>query len=289
MSLEATAAQSPTIVTRRVDRLEIAHLQSSQGERVYTNPDHDSTWPLRALYALRGSARVGLKDASLDLAEGDFAVVRNSDQLMVTTAPGTEVLIIRVPAATVGPHLKAMSQAHGRVWATGTGTASLVGHVLRVLASQPTEYVSGNPAQLAHHVVGLMALLCCDGAPVVDQYGREGLLRSAKEYVEANLSDVGLSPSAIAASQNVSTRTLHRLFEADGLTVRGWIRGRRLERSRVDLTDPTLAHVPVSSIGARWGLWDAAHFSRLFKAEHGMPPRSYRAQAMANRVVTAAA
>ena len=32
----------------------------------------------------------------------------------------------------------------------------------------------------------------------------------------------------------------------------------------------------MSGIGARWGLWDAAHFSRLFKATYGISPRAYR-------------
>lgn len=32
----------------------------------------------------------------------------------------------------------------------------------------------------------------------------------------------------------------------------------------------------MSAIAARWGLVDAAHFSRLFRAAYGLPPTEYR-------------
>jgi AraC-like DNA-binding protein len=33
----------------------------------------------------------------------------------------------------------------------------------------------------------------------------------------------------------------------------------------------------VSVLATRWGLTDAAHFSRVFKTEYGMSPRAFRA------------
>jgi AraC-like DNA-binding protein len=56
--------------------------------------------------------------------------------------------------------------------------------------------------------------------------------------------------------------------------VSAWIRRRRLEACRHDLVQTSRA---VSAIGARWGLPDAAHFSRLFRAAYGSSPREYRA------------
>lgn len=55
-----------------------------------------------------------------------------------------------------------------------------------------------------------------------------------------------------------------------------WIRQRRLERCRRDLLDPALADLPVSAVAARWGLMNAAHFSRAFRAAYGLPPTEYR-------------
>ncbi|MFX5558838.1 helix-turn-helix transcriptional regulator, partial [Acinetobacter baumannii] len=79
----------------------------------------------------------------------------------------------------------------------------------------------------------------------------------------------------IAAAHHISVRYLQRLFETEGTTVTTWIRQRRLERIRRDLADPRIDR-STSAVAARWGLADASHFSKLFKAAYGMTPRQYR-------------
>lgn len=101
-------------------------------------------------------------------------------------------------------------------------------------------------------------------------------LIAVQEYIDRHLADPGLSPGAIAAEHFLSLRQLHRVFAKEGLSVAAWIRGRRLARCRRDFADPMQAHVPVSAIGARWGFGDAAQFSRVFRAAHGVPPQEYR-------------
>ena len=71
-------------------------------------------------------------------------------------------------------------------------------------------------------------------------------------------------------------RYLYKLFEHRPSGVAAWIRERRLERCRRDLLDPALRTQPVSTIAARWGLTDPAHFSRAFRAAYGVPPAEYR-------------
>lgn len=74
----------------------------------------------------------------------------------------------------------------------------------------------------------------------------------------------------------MSLRALHALFEHHEATVSGWIRHRRLERSRRDLADPAQRDVPVSAVATRWGLVNHAHFSRAFRAAYGLSPVDYR-------------
>jgi AraC-like DNA-binding protein len=44
-----------------------------------------------------------------------------------------------------------------------------------------------------------------------------------------------------------------------------------------DLLDPALAGEPIGAIGARWGITNQAHFSRLFRARYEVTPSAYRA------------
>jgi transcriptional regulator GlxA family with amidase domain len=95
-------------------------------------------------------------------------------------------------------------------------------------------------------------------------------------YVRAHLSDPGLSRSSIAAAHHMSARTLDRLFTDQPWSVSGLIRHERLEAVRRDLEDPSLRHRGVAALAARWGFFDAAHFSRLFRQNYGCPPSQTR-------------
>jgi len=105
---------------------------------------------------------------------------------------------------------------------------------------------------------------------------QRALVLRVHAFIEVQLGDPGLSPATIAAAHHISVRYLYKLFEGEPTSVAGLIRERRLERCRRDLLDPSLRGVPVSTIAARWGLTNAAHFSRAFRAAYGASPVEYR-------------
>jgi AraC-like DNA-binding protein len=108
---------------------------------------------------------------------------------------------------------------------------------------------------------------------------RQALLRQVHGFIEQRLTDPSLSPATIAAAHHISLRYLYKLFETKPTSVAGWVRQRRLERCRRDLLDPGLADRTVSAIAAHWGLTNAAHFSRAFRAAYGLSPQAYRTMA----------
>jgi transcriptional regulator GlxA family with amidase domain len=154
--------------------------------------------------------------------------------------------------------------------------SSLVVHLRDGLDDHaPADLVRLSAALTDLLVVGLAGLV--DRPSAVPPEGhRRALLWRVQAFVEARLGDPALSPTVVAAANHVSVRYLHSLFESEEATVAGWIRKRRLERCRRDLLDPALHSWSVRAIGARWGLIDAQHFSRIFRATYGLPPAEYR-------------
>jgi AraC-like DNA-binding protein len=114
------------------------------------------------------------------------------------------------------------------------------------------------------------------GSAVPSDVRQRTLLRSVHSYIDEHLGDPTLSPAGIAAAQHISLRYLYKLFEGESDTVAGWIRRRRLERSRRDLLDPAMHFRTVGAIGARWGFVNPAHFNRAFRDAYGLPPGVYR-------------
>jgi AraC-like DNA-binding protein len=160
------------------------------------------------------------------------------------------------------------------------GTAALTVPLLRRVAQDVDTYQPSSAARLSTVVMDLLATTVAERASQVaaltPEIRERVLLRRVHEFVEQHLGDATLNPGAVAAANHVSLRHLHRLFESQDTTVAAWIRHRRLERCRRDLADPALFDRSVSTIAARWGLPDPAHFSRLFRRAYGMPPAEYR-------------
>jgi AraC-like DNA-binding protein len=142
---------------------------------------------------------------------------------------------------------------------------------------------AANTSRLGTAVLDLLTVALASqiggGDDVPAETQRRALLVRIRAFIEERLSDPGLSPAVIAAAHHMSVRSLYKLFEDEETTVASWIRRRRLERCRRDLLDPGQRTVPVSTIGARWGLTNAAHFSRVFRAVYGMAPVDYRRMA----------
>lgn len=105
----------------------------------------------------------------------------------------------------------------------------------------------------------------------------QALVQRIHAFIEHNLGDPELNPSAIAAHHNISVRTLHQLFHGQEESVHTRIRRRRLEQCRADLAHPGLRARRVSAIAARWGFSGPALFSRSFREAYGISPTEFRA------------
>ncbi|MFJ3582200.1 helix-turn-helix domain-containing protein [Streptomyces sp. NPDC090127] len=170
--------------------------------------------------------------------------------------------------------------------------ASLVWPLLLRLATTAEHCPARVADQLAGNVVDLLATLIVERAEEGDggagesrgSWAASGVPRDARTvdiraFVDRNLGDPGLAPENIAAAHHISVRTLHKLFEAEGVTVARLIQRRRLEECAQDLARGDGSAYGVSEVGRRWGFGNAAHFSRVFRAAYGVPPSAWRGSA----------
>ncbi len=273
--------ESRTAELRSFDRLRLTRTVAGD-RRVVLALDGSPEWAFLLLYVRVGSARLHGVGRDEGLAVGDVLVARADAGRRLEISPESDVVVMLMPRETIGPDQSMLLSATGQVISSARGTAQIVCHLLDAIALQGDDYRPENPARLSQHVVGLIALMCVERGTAAS--GRNGLLRRSKEYIEEHLADIELTPDRVAESQNVSTRSLHRLFESEGITISGWTRARRLEHCRMELADEAYGDLSVSHIGARWGLWDAANFSRLFKTAFGVSPRAYRVRSFSREL-----
>lgn len=166
-----------------------------------------------------------------------------------------------------------------------TGIGRLVGSALNQVARDVDDYEPTEAAGVASIVLELLTELVTHalaGRVVTELKPHQHiLLTRVQAFILERLGDPGLSPEIIAAAHHISTRSLHRLFQAGGSGVAEWVRSQRIDACRRDLSNPRMRHHVVHAIAARWGFVDAAHSSRVFRAATGVVPREYRRRNLA--------
>ena len=97
--------------------------------------------------------------------------------------------------------------------------------------------------------------------------------RTATEFIETHL-DHPLSVTAVALVAGMSARTLQATFRARlQTTPTAYIRDRRLERVRADLTDASYSmDRTVTEIATRWGINHLGRFAADYRARFGESP-----------------
>lgn len=234
--------------------------------------------PLRGTLALVQNERrvtVGERDVTLFSSShpfhGRISADRGTATLLQAHLPRT---LLPSPAVRQIDRLLAM-RLPGQ-----EGVVALLVEFLIHLTSDSGRYRSADLVRLGTVAIDLFVAVVAHHASVDDALpgdtSRSAQLLRIKAYINRHLHQPELSPAKIAAVHHISISHLHRLFQGHDTTVSGWIRVRRLERARRDLTDPALANVPVHRIAARWGFTDHATFTRAFRTAYNIAPRDYR-------------
>lgn len=226
-----------------------------------------------------GSAVIHQDDRETELSPGDLACYDTARPYSLVCGADFSMLEFMLPHRLA--HLD--SGQTGEVTATRfsatEGLGALVAPFLTRLARHTPDYAD-NAETLAQTAGDLLSTMLAERQPrpVDDQQAaRRTTLLRIRTYIDQHLADPDLSPEQIATAHHISLRYLQKLFAEEQATVTAWIKQRRLEGCRRDLTAPFAANRTVASIGARWGLMDPAHFSRVFKAAYGLTPSDYRA------------
>lgn len=227
-----------------------------------------------------GVTRFESESGAMTLRPGDMAIYDADAPYHIGADDDFRMCVIMCPQEYLG---LTDSQFRHLAATPMTGESSMVrmvGSLLDAVATDLDLLAGRSGTRLAHAILDIVTtalhsrLREMGGA--APSSPRSALREAIERKIEDSLGDAALTPSRIADEAHISVRHLYGIFQAEGVTVANYIREMRLERCRRDLSDASLAHLSIAAIAARWGLTDAPHFSRLFRARFGTTPSAYR-------------
>jgi len=239
------------------------------------------------LLATQLEGTVVVKEGEVEFTQhpGSLALMSAGEPYTVIHTQRSHRLILHIPNEIYKERILAHQKQRRfrpRLMLAG-GLATIVHDMLKSLAFEADKLARTEQYTLAESLLELTAAMLRSEVDLEyeNQHAKQSaLFRRILEFMEANFIDCELTPEKIAATNGISIRYLHSLFQQAGMTVSKWIWERRLKATREDLLDPNMSHRRVSEIAYCRGFNDPAHFSRSFKTRFDISPSKLRQVAM---------
>lgn len=270
------------IAFNRLGTVDLTHLRSNVPRVVRTDSQIRMGGEdcLMVQVQRQGSCMVRQDGRSAFVDPGDFVLydsIRPYELLF--DSGGHDVFVMRLPRAQLKVHVSNLEE----LTATTVPGQDAAGHLLISMV----ETLHGDVGRLlpssalgVSEAITSMVAAGLRGLPKANVVRASNLhayhLSRIKAYVQDRLREPDLSVHSIARALQLSPDHLSRLFRREPLPLSRWIWKQRLDACRRDLADPRWRESSISDIAFSWGFNTAAHFSRSFRDEYGVPPRDWR-------------
>lgn len=268
---------------RRFDNVNLSRISASvhQVDRLHQDISSDEARYYKLSLILAGSGMVVQNGQQAMLGPGDMALYDTGQPYTATFSDNADSIVMVFPREAMSVPRADVDQLLARALnPTGPGLVRVVSNFLEQIGTALGTVSGHTGILLAHNALDVINTLVYAelGLDRIES-PRASAVAAIKDYIDHHLGDPALCPRTIAEAHFMSTRSLQYLFEEAGTTASTMVRQRRLEGARRDLLDPSLRKLTLTQISSRWGLSDAPHFSRLFKAAFGSTPSQYRRRA----------
>jgi AraC-like DNA-binding protein len=235
-------------------------------------------WPfLKAVLQTKGRSLIEQGGCAAPLLPGEWAVYDAGQAYSVTLAAGSEFSLILMPREKIVTRGFDLRSVVLQPFSALRGFGKLIWSLLDTTIDQIPDLQDHSSFDVAEIVAQMfrMALFDSFDGRVPVQSGA-ALRERLKFYISAHLSDPDLSIAKLADLTHCSKRYLHMSFRGEGVSISDYILKCRLERCRSELRNPASAHRSITDIAYSWGFNNSNHFSRCFKSEFGVAPRTFR-------------
>ncbi|MEJ7935908.1 AraC family transcriptional regulator [Sphingobium sp. AN558] len=229
----------------------------------------------------KGTLSISRSNGSSIIEKGQMGILDSDAPFHCKMTPGVDGMFesyqLAVPAYLFLAHLEGAEQVNN-VFSLETPQGKVVQRMLHLLVKEGENLSRRTAKPLTESL--LEALADCIDLKGLDISRRQSLvdkrLADIENYILMNLSDPDLCYNRVASNCGISPRYLCYVLKANNTSFSDLLWKNRLPRARDLLVAPGTRGYPIHEIAFMSGFKSAAHFSRMFKAAYGCPPREFR-------------
>lgn len=226
-----------------------------QGAVVYINLNR------RGTFWHRGQA-IDLRPWQVLIVDGDQAFEREFQE-------GTNEYVLRIPRDLISQIAPQRNLSSPKLLdARPTARTGQAASALRNLAANSLRQTHKDWEGLASRTLSLLGWLLGEETP--------NLVTTAQQLISMHCQEPNFGATELAATLNISTRQLSRVFASEELSVAQQLLKARLQIAHQMLSGPEYQHLPLADIARTSGFRAQAHFSRAYRNAYGISPSQHR-------------
>jgi AraC-like DNA-binding protein len=224
----------------------------------------------------RGTVRQDVHEANMQA--GGWTIVDSTRPYELHFEDPFEQIVVAAPRITVPNLIRRSALLTGRDLSNVAPLGRMFSRYLSLLHIEAGTLTSETRPLLADSVLNLLAATVSEALREVDasRAPEPEQLARIRAFIAEHLRDPDLRVGTVARAFRISTRYVHKLFEAQGVTLSEYVRRQRLEHCCRDLLSERNRGLSITQIALHWGFNSPAHFSGLFREYYGMPASEYR-------------
>ena len=231
---------------------------------------------------LRGQGETRQHGRTLEFGAGQLFIHDSMSPYSLEMRDEFEIVTLRVPASFANQYVSRPDRIALLPLGGTSATSRMASALLRELAAMSGDLDNEDGMFAVAHLLPFIGAAAAAAAPQGSERGAPTYVRLLR-HIDRNIARPGFGSADLATECGLSMRQLSRTFAGEGETATAVIRKKRLERARLLLLSRLSSRRTIAEVAFDCGFANPAHFSEIFAAAYGVPPRAYRAGGVPRR------
>lgn len=238
-----------------------------RGDRELKRSDEEY---FQLILAVEGDVIIEQREIQSRIKPGEMVIYSSTERSKCICPNGAYTRVIKIPRTLLEDRMGRVDQISATVLHSTTPLGMLARNLIPncLETAHSTNDVDN---RTSNGVLDILTSAIEASLPSASTPKQSHALLKVKKHIEQCFADPELDVLRIAEFNNMSVRTLNRLFAAEGTTTMRWVWTRRLAHSHKMLSEGRASQV--SQVAFDCGFNDLSHFSKVFKNRYGVTPQ----------------